>query len=77
MDKKRSILDLVTDPKTGQLSHSKVWTNIAYATVTALFINQSLSDNPPDIWLWIAYMGTVGGVGAFSKLMSMKYGGTK
>lgn len=54
----------------GNLSHTKLWTNIAYLAATVKFIIQ---DAPPDIWL--IYLGVVGAHGLLSKAVSIKYGG--
>ena len=54
----------------GKLSHTKVWTNIAYLAATVKFIMQ---DAPPDIWL--IYLGVVGAHGLLAKVVSIKYGG--
>lgn len=56
----------------GKLSHTKLWTNIAYCAATVKFIND---DVPPDIWL--IYLGVVGAHGLLSKAVSIKYGGGK
>ena len=48
---------LVNNPTTGQLSHTKLWANIAGATMTYKFA--SVTDAPE--WLWFAYGSMVGG----------------
>lgn len=63
------ISDLVQN-SSGNISHTKLWTNIAYAAATAKFI---LDDAPPDIWL--IYLGVVGAHGLLSKAVSIKYKG--
>ena len=63
------IKDLVTN-ENGNMSHTKVWTNIAYLAATAKFIMESA---PPDIWL--IYLGVVGAHGLLSKAVSIKYAG--
>lgn len=65
--------DLVRDAGTGQLSHTKVWANIAYAAATVSFCWMNYKGTAsPDIWF--IYLGVVGMHGAASKLISMKYG---
>lgn len=65
--------DLVKDPGTGQLSHTKIWANIAYAASTVSFCWMNFKGTAsPDIWF--IYLGVVGVHGAASKLISMKYG---
>lgn len=71
--KKPKIIDLIVDPGTGMYSHTKLWTHIAYATVTASFLYMTVSDNPPGLDLWLAYLGIVGGHGLVSKFLSLKY----
>lgn len=71
---KRS-LELITDAGTGQLSHTKLWTNIAYAAATFAFLKLVISDRPPGIDLWLVYLGIVGAHNVTSKLLSMRFGG--
>ena len=71
--RKPSISDLIVDPGTGMYSHTKLWTHIAYATVTATFLHMSVSGNPPGLDLWLVYLGIVGGHGLVSKFLSLKY----
>lgn len=71
--KKPKIIDLIVDPGTGMYSHTKLWTHIAYATVTATFLHMSVSGNPPGLDLWLVYLGIVGGHGLVSKFLSLKY----
>lgn len=48
---------LVSNPATGQISHTKLWANIAGATMTYKF---ATTPNAPE-WLWWAYGAMVGG----------------
>lgn len=64
-----SIKDLIVD-KEGKLSHTKIWSNIAYACATFKFA--TIPEPNSDIWL--AYLGIVGGAAIASKLIQMKYG---
>ncbi|HEY5630497.1 MAG TPA: hypothetical protein VIR31_00075 [Nitrososphaeraceae archaeon] len=64
-----SIKDLILNSE-GKISHTKAWTNIAYAAATYKFMVQ---DAQPDIWL--IYLGVVGAHGLLSKAVSIKYGG--
>ena len=71
-------LELITDCKTGLLSHTKLWTNISFAVVSLLFLIREGLASEPNVELWVLYLATVGGVGLFSKFLSMKYtGGAK
>lgn len=71
-------LDLITDCATGQLSHTKLWTNIAYLSATLAFLNATLfSDAPPESEIWLIYLGVVGAHNVSSKILSLKYGANK
>ena len=68
--------DLFRDAGTGQLSHTKLWTNIAYIVVTVVFLRLAFVCNtPPDADIWLIYLGIIGAHGAVSKLISMRYRG--
>lgn len=62
--------DIFIDDTTGNLSHTKIWTHIAYATATVVFLRQP--DTPIEIWL--VYLGIVGGQNVLNKWITMKYG---
>lgn len=53
------LFGLIGNPKTGQISHSKLWANIAAAVFTYKFAIQA---NAPE-WQWWAYGAMVGGYG--------------
>lgn len=57
----------------GAISHSKLWSNIAYLAGTIKFV--MLPDPSADIWF--AYLGIVGSAAVASKLIQMKYGDSK
>jgi len=71
-----NFIDLITDCATGQLSHTKLWTNIAYCATTMSFVHITVTSGFNE-WLWIIYLGVVGGHNIASKLISMKYGVAK
>lgn len=48
---------LVSNPATGKISHTKLWTNVAAASMTYKF---SQTADAPE-WLWWAYGALVGG----------------
>ena len=48
---------LISNPATGQISHTKLWANIAACAMTYKF---ALQPDAPE-WLWLAYGGMVGG----------------
>ena len=65
-------LELITDCATGQLSHTKLWTHIAYFATTLAFIRVSLfTDQQVDVYLWMVYLGIVGGHNVASKALSI------
>lgn len=64
------ILELITDCTTGNLSHTKIWSHVAYATVTVKFI--MTQDLPVEIWF--IYLGIVGSHNILSKWIATKYG---
>lgn len=55
--------DLVTNPATGRLSHSKLWANVACGAATGLFVYQGLQGTL-DADVWLVYLGVVGGYSA-------------
>ena len=55
--------DLVTNPATGRLSHTKLWANVASASATGLFVYQGVQGTlGADVWL--IYLGTLGSYSA-------------
>lgn len=64
------ISDLFTDVD-GSLSHTKIWSNIAYACGTYKFA--ITPDIAPDVWL--IYLGVVGSAQVASKFLSLRYNG--
>lgn len=48
---------LIANPATGQISHTKLWANVAAAVMTVKFVQ---TPDAPE-WLWWAYGGMVGG----------------
>lgn len=56
-----------TNPATGQASHTKIWTNIAYAAITYKFITASEQLE----WMWWAYGGIVGGFALIRRGLSI------
>jgi len=66
------LADLITDPGTGLMSHSKLWANVAYATATGAFGYMSYAGTATaDIWL--IYLASIGASATLSKLLSLKY----
>lgn len=74
---KHYVSGLFANPVTGQLSHTKVWANVAGATFTYKFA--MVSDAPE--WMWFAYGSMVGGyalikrgIAAIPQLAEIKQG---
>lgn len=68
------LADLITDAGTGQCSHTKLWTHIAYLATTVAFLRLTLfSPTPLSVEIWLVYLGIVGSHGLASKYISMKY----
>ncbi|MCD0491390.1 hypothetical protein [Chromobacterium violaceum] len=55
--------DLIKNPATGRLSHSKLWANIACAVGSGMFIYQGVAGTL-SYEIWLVYMGSVGGYSA-------------
>lgn len=71
------LIELITDCKTGELSHTKIWTHIAYLAATIAFVRITvLTDVPLPAEIWFIYLGVVGGHNVLNKWISMKYGAT-
>lgn len=51
------ILDLITNPQTGRLSHTRLWANVASLIASVQFVRL----NTTDWQLWLVYLGLVGG----------------
>lgn len=66
--------DLITDSADrSRVSHTKVWSNVAYAASTFVFVMQALKETlTPEVWL--IYLGVVGAHSAASKLLSLRSG---
>lgn len=54
MTRKWSVMDLVTDHKTGKLRETAVWSNVGKATMTWAFV-WVIADGGDSQWLWAAY----------------------
>lgn len=65
--------DLITDAGTGQTSNTKIFSIIAYSSVTYAVLNADFS-GPTFPELVLVYLGVVGGATTASKFLSLKYG---
>lgn len=61
-------LGLITNPVTREISHSKLWANIAAATGTYKFVVEPA----PPYEVWIAYLGLVGGYAVARRWIAAK-----
>lgn len=73
-----NLKELFIDDKTGHLSHTKYWSNIAYLTSTVAFISLNIfhvgdMQGSQLEMLWLIYTGVVASNAAVSKLISHKY----
>lgn len=50
--------DLIRDTSSGQMSHSKLWANVAYAAVTFIVVHKAISNTASDD-LILYYLGIV------------------
>lgn len=65
--------DLVAGPD-GGLSHTKIWSHVGYLVGTLAFVHDAWAGGLTDMKL-LVYMGAMTAPQAFSKLVSMRYGG--
>lgn len=68
------ILSIIRDDKSGNISHTKLWCNIAYAAMTAVFLHMGWHGQV-DAWFLFAYGAVVATSHVATKLVAMKYGG--
>lgn len=64
------ILELLTDVQDGRMSHTKIGVIIAGAA----FTYKMVADKPDDPYLWLVYMGTVGGYAVAKQLIRQRAG---
>lgn len=65
--------DILVDPGTGQLSHTKLWNNIANAVATYVVIDLHRESKLSIEWM-LLYLAVVGGVSVLSKWTSLRFG---
>jgi len=66
--------NLICSSGTGEISHTKLWTNIAYLVATIAFVRVNWGPTPASPEIWGIHLGVLAGHGAASKLIAMKYG---
>lgn len=62
------IFDIFKNPSTGNLSHSKIWANIACLAGTYKFVTIT----NPSAEVWAVYLGIVGGYAIARSWVSIK-----
>ena len=63
-----ALLDILRNPATGKISHSKVWANIACGAATYKFVMLP----EPSSEIWAVYLGIVGGYAVARAMVSVK-----
>ena len=63
-----AVFDIIRNPATGKVSHSKLWANVACAAATYKFV--IAPDAPSEIWA--IYFGIVGGYAVARSYVSVK-----
>ena len=66
-------LELITDPTTGRLSHSRLWSNIGSGAATVVFVQIGWSGTVSGE-IFGLFLAGICGHAAVSKLLSLKYG---
>lgn len=61
--------ELISNPDSGRLSHTKLWANIACATASGMFIYQGVKATLTSE-TWLVYLGLVGGYSAALRLIA-------
>jgi hypothetical protein len=64
---------LLTDPATGQASHTRLWSNVAHALSAAAFAAFAWRGTL-TAELWLVYLGFASGSAAFNKFLNLRYG---
>lgn len=71
---KKFIKDLIRSPvDSDKASHTKLWSNIGMASMTAVFLYWGFKDTLPEWYVWV-YAPTVAAPQLISKLISLRYG---
>lgn len=68
--------ELITSAGAKKISHTKVWSNVAYAVATVCFVRFNWIAQEPNLELWIAYLGFLSGAATASKFLALRYGQT-
>lgn len=61
--------DLISNPYSGRMSHTKLWANVACATATGMFVYQG-AQGTLSAEVWLIYLGLVGGYAAALRLIA-------
>lgn len=75
LDKPKKLADaLIRDSIDREnVSHTKFWSNVAYAAATAVFLYKGFTDGL-STEIWLIYLGVVGAHSAVSKYLSYRHG---
>jgi hypothetical protein len=77
--RKMDMTELFKNEKTGLLSHTKFWSNVAYFAATLAFLNLNLFNSGAVSgvleFIWVIYLGVVASNAIASKWISYKYSG--
>lgn len=65
--------DILVDPGTDQLSHTKLWNNIANLVATYVVLDLHRVGQLSIEWM-LLYLAVVGGVAVLSKWTSLRFG---
>ncbi|MCW3479719.1 hypothetical protein OL229_09110 [Neisseriaceae bacterium JH1-16] len=63
------LAELISNPDTGRLSHTKLWANVACAAATGMFVYQGYK-GALTLDTWLVYLGLVGGYSAALRLIA-------
>lgn len=62
------LLEIITNPQTNRLSHTRLWANVASLVATIQFVRLNTSD-----WqLWLVYLGSVGGYAVARRFLASR-----
>lgn len=67
-----TISTLFTDPATGELSHTKLWSNIANAVASFVVVKMALTGTL-SAEIFVGYLAVVGASAVASKYLSLKF----
>lgn len=64
----KKLFELIANPQTNRLSHTRLWANVASLVATIQFVRLNTSD-----WqLWLVYLGCVGGYAVARRFLASR-----